>query len=193
MHCEIIGIKGDHILDENSMSNILSLSHVADSFGVTIDTSIDDAFCAHASIGITHHRHTKYHMHAVNGCVGKNVTSSEWKSVFGKEGTKGKKACLINLAVDFFYLSPRKCERVKVARKSSQKLDTHAASVFKVVIRENLTRDDQETTEYSALTKKSFESHIGGHKGMTKRSNSSPMQSQTIENPQELLSLDEEV
>ena len=41
LRCKISGIKGDHMLDEESMINILSLADVTDSHRVTMGTSVD--------------------------------------------------------------------------------------------------------------------------------------------------------
>ena len=53
LRCKIVGIKGDHFLDENSMRNILSLADVADRFRVKMKTSVDDEFFAQASKGVS--------------------------------------------------------------------------------------------------------------------------------------------
>ena len=60
-------------------------------------------------------------------------------------------------------------------------------------MRMNLMRDNELTTEYITLTEKTFEPDVGGIKGMTTRSKSLPMQSQVIDIPRELLSLQKEV
>ena len=56
----------------------------------------------------------------------------------------------------------------------------------------SLARDNETTTEDVVLTEKTFGSDVGGLKGMTTRSKSSPTQSQEIEIPREWLSLCEE-
>ena len=46
------GVKDEHVLDEKSISSILSLEDVADSHMETIGARIDDVFYAYASEGI---------------------------------------------------------------------------------------------------------------------------------------------
>ena len=67
MWFKIVGIKGDHMIDEKSMSKFLSLDDVTDSHRLDIDTSIDDAFCTHASEGVTRCGRTADCVHVVNG------------------------------------------------------------------------------------------------------------------------------
>ena len=80
-------------------------------------------------------------------------------------------------------MSPREREIVKIARKFSQALYTHSASNFKTVIRVNLTRDKEVTTEDAALAENSFGPDVGGLKGNNTRSKQFLMQSEAIEIP----------
>ena len=57
----------------------------------------------------------------------------------------------------------------------------------------NVTRDNEATTKEVALAENTFRTDVGGLKGMTKRSKTLPMQSQTINIPQDSLYLHEEV
>ena len=69
------------------MRKILSLSNASDSFRVSMDTIIEDAFHAHASKGITRYGHTKDRMYTVNGYARNKVSRSDQESVFEKEVT----------------------------------------------------------------------------------------------------------
>ena len=140
------------MLDEDSMSNILSLVDVACSHRVTMYTQIDDVFYSHASKAIACYGRTKDRMSAVNRCAIDNVTRSEWKSMLDKEGIKGKKKCLTNLITDnLSFLCSYECKRVKTDRKASQALGTRTINDFKVAIRMSLTRYNQATTEDTAF------------------------------------------
>ena len=122
-----------------------------------MDTSIEDVFCAHTSKGVTRYGRTKDRMRAVNGHASNSVARIEWRPVFEKEGSNGKKICLTNLVAEkLSYLPALDHERVKAARKDSKALGTHAANDFKAVIRMNLMRDNQATTEDVTLTEKTF-------------------------------------
>ena len=92
-----------------------------------------------------------------------------------------------------FVNAPHECERAKVSRKSSQVLGVHAATCFKAVIRENLTRDNEATTEDAALDENNVGPGAGRLKGITTRSKPSSTQSQVTNVPQESLSAHEEV
>ena len=75
-----------------------------------------------------------------------------------KEGNvKEIKVCLTNLIEENFYcLSFRELERVRIARKASQALGTYSSSDFKATIRMNLTRDNTVTIEDVTLAEKTF-------------------------------------
>ena len=87
------------------------------------------------------------------------------------------------------YLSPHEREIVKVTRKASQTLGTHLANDFNTVIRMNLMRDNEVTTEDVELAEKTFRPDIGELKGKVKRSRPLPIQSQAIDMSRGLLSL----
>ena len=83
---------------------------------------------------------------------------------------KVNKTCLTNLAsAILFCFSLYECERVMLARKSSQALGVHAASNFKAVIRMILMCDNKVITEHATLSKKTFRLGIGGIKGISTR------------------------
>ena len=67
LRCKISGTKGDHVFEKESMRNIVSLVDATDSHRMTMETNVDDAFCVHASKGITRCGRTKYRMRAANG------------------------------------------------------------------------------------------------------------------------------
>ena len=195
LRCEIAEIKGDHVLDEKSIRNILSLADVMDSYRVTMDTRIDDAFFAHASEGISRCRRTSDRMHAVNGHANSVVSRSEWEDMFEKEGNaKIDEICENSLVAEkLSHLSPRERERVKISRKSSQALGTCSTNDFKAVIRMNLMRDDEVTTDEVSLAEKTFGPEISGLKGNNVRSRTFPMKNQVMDVPRELLSLYEKI
>ena len=175
---KISGVKGNNMLDEDSMRSILSIAEVKDGHRATMETRIDNEFCAYASKVITCYGRTKDYMRAVNACTSNSITRSEWKSVFEKEGTKGKKICLTNLVGEKkSSLCPHDREMVKVDLNASQALGSNAANDFKALIRVNLMRDNQVKTEDAALTEKTFRTDIGELKGATTRSKPLPMQS----------------
>ena len=92
------------------MRSILSLADVTDSHRVTMDTSVDDAFCVHTTTGITRYGQTKDRMRAVNGCDSNIVSRSELKCMFKKkEIAKKKEPGPANLvAADFVSLKKNK-------------------------------------------------------------------------------------
>ena len=60
---------------------------------------------------------------------------------------KEENVCLTNLVSEnSSCLFPREHERVRIARKASQKLGDHSSSDFKAATHINLMRDEEETT-----------------------------------------------
>ena len=107
-------VNDDHVFDDDSTRNILSLEDFTDSHRASVETIIDDVFYVNISKRITRYGRNKDRMHAVNGHASNSVTRSEWKHMFEKEGTKGNKICLTNLVTKFLSnLYERERERVK--------------------------------------------------------------------------------
>ena len=160
-----------------SASIIFSLACVADSYRAKMDTSVDDAFCAHASKIIDRCGPTEDRMRTVSGCKSNNVSRSEWEFVFEKEGiAKKNKVYSTNLvANNLSYLSTHDHERVRLARKASKALGMHSTSDFNVATRVGLMHDDEVSTEDAALAEKTFGPNIGGLKGKTTRFKPFPM------------------
>ena len=86
LSCEITSVKGNPKLNEDSMSSILSLAYDTDSCRENMDTSIDDAFCAHNSKGIARYERSKYRMRVDSGHASKKNSRIEYESMLEKEG-----------------------------------------------------------------------------------------------------------
>ena len=78
-------------------------------------------------------------------------------------------------------------KRVSRARKSCIASDALSADSFKVVTCMNLIRDNPAMTEDIQLAEKGYGSELGSAKGKTARSKPTPVMSQKIEIPEDLL------
>ena len=92
--------------------------------------------------------------------------------MFEKEGTlKAKKIFSTNFVAEILsFLSLHEHERVKVSRKASQALGTHATNDFNAVIRMSLMLCNEVTTKDVLYAENTFGPCIGGLKGMTTKS-----------------------
>ena len=77
LRCKIAGIKGNHILDEDSISSITSLADVVYSCRKTMDMCFDNSFCARASKGNTFYGSAKDCMRAFNEYSRNSLSRSE--------------------------------------------------------------------------------------------------------------------
>ena len=69
------------------------------------------------------------------------------------------------------FLTPRQFERAKKARKLFEAMDTPTIQDLKAMIRMNLIRNNEVTTEDVNLAKKAFGPDVGAIKGKTTRRN----------------------
>ena len=152
------------MLDEKSMSDILSLDDVAKRHRENVDVSIDDSFWAHASEGVVRCGRVADCMHAFNGCYSSTFSRIKWEEILEKEGNaKMDEKCMINLAAEnLSSFSPRERERDKASWKATQALGTCSANYFKAVIRESIVRDYETSTEDAAFSENNFVPDIGG-------------------------------
>ena len=101
---------------------------------------------------------------------------------------------MMNIVEDILkYMSERQPIRAKTARKTYQALGTPTVQDLKAVIRMNLIKNAEITTEDVNLAEKAFGPDIGNLKGKTTTRRPAPAFSNEIEIPKELLSVNEAV
>ena len=91
------------------------------------------------------------------------------------------------------YMSKRQRKRAKAARKIFQAVGTPTTQDLKAIIRMNLIKNMEITTEDVNLAEKAFGPDVGSMKGKSTRKSSIPAFSNVIEIPRELLSVNEEI
>ena len=91
------------------------------------------------------------------------------------------------------FLSPRQLQRAKKARKLYEAMGTPTVEDLKAMIRMNLIKNNEVTTDDVNLATRAFGPDIGAIKGKTTRSKPTPVTSNMIEIPRELVSVQENV
>ena len=91
------------------------------------------------------------------------------------------------------FLSPRQQLRAKKARKLYEAMGTPTVDDLKAMIRMNLIRNNEVTTDDINLATKAYGPDIGAIKGKTTRSRTTPVTSSKIEIPEELINVQKEV
>ena len=91
------------------------------------------------------------------------------------------------------FLTPRQQQKAKQARKLYEAMGTPTVTDLKSMIRMNLIRNNEVTTGDVNLAEKSFGPDVGSIKGKTTRTKPTPVTSNLIEIPSELLSIHEDV
>ena len=90
-------------------------------------------------------------------------------------------------------MSERQQKRAKAARKVLQAIGTPTTQDSKAIIRMNLVKNSEITTEDVNLAEKAFGPDVGAIKGKTTRRRPAQAISNVIEIPRELLRINEEV
>ena len=91
------------------------------------------------------------------------------------------------------FLTPRQQQKAKQARKLYEAMGTPTVTDLKSMIRMNLIRNNEVTTGDVNLAEKSFGPDVGSIKGKTTRTKPTPVTSNLIEIPSELISIHEDV
>ena len=91
------------------------------------------------------------------------------------------------------FLSDSQQSKAKKARKMIQALGTPTTADLKVIIRMNLIKDWKVNTEDANLAKRVYGSDVGSLKGKSARTKPTPVTSNMIELPEELLNIQEDI
>ena len=181
MKCEVPHL-GIHWFNENSMTNIISLAHMAAKYKVTYDSGKEKAFLVHMPNKIVKFRQFS------NGLYGMHPEDPN-SYVEKKKGMQ-----MVNsIEENATYLSPRQLVKAHKARQLYYALGTPSVDDLKAMIRMNLIRNNEVTTEDVKLAIKAFGPDVAGIKGKTTRRKPIPVIDNKIEIPEELLEVQRDV
>ena len=153
-----IPLLGEHWFNEESLTNIISLADMASRFRVTMDTEKDKAFLVHLLDKIVRFKELNINLHGMDPTDPESFISKN-------KDTKNKIQLLEVVDDNLKYLSARQQKRAKLARKAYQAIGTPTTEDFKEMIRMNLIKDLEITTEDVTLAEKAFCPDIGALKG----------------------------
>jgi hypothetical protein len=91
------------------------------------------------------------------------------------------------------FLSPRQQKRAKIARKLYKAMGTPTVDNLKAMIRTNLIKNNAVTTDNVNLATKAYGPDLGAIKGKTTRSKPTPVTSNIVEIPDELLEVQQDL
>ena len=168
--------------NRNTLTNIISLAHMAEKFRVTYDSNVEKALCVHLPDRIVKFHQLRNNLYALNPSD---------KNYLGEETDKAQFVNTIEENMRF--LSPRQKERVKKAQKLYEAMGTPTMDDLKAMIRMNLIRNNEVTTEDINLAVKTYGPDVGHIKGKTTRQKPSPVTSNLIEIPDELIRINEDI
>ena len=100
---------------------------------------------------------------------------------------------LNTLKENMSFLSPRQQQQAKKAKKLYKAMGTPTVDDLKAMIRMNLIRNNEVTTDDINLATRAYGPDIGALKGKTTRSKTTPVTNNKIEIPEELINVQKDV
>jgi hypothetical protein len=107
--------------------------------------------------------------------------------------TKKPYQFLNTLEENLGFLSPRQQKRAKIAREIYEAMDTPMVDDLKAMIRINLIKNNVVTTDDVNLATKAYDPDVGAIKGKTTGSKPTPVTSNIMEIPDELLEVQQDL
>jgi hypothetical protein len=179
--CDIPHIK-DVWYNENSMTNIISLKDMTNKFRVTMDSKEELALLVHMPDKIVKFNQFSDGLYAMDPSDKKSFTV-----------TKKPYQFLNTLEENLGFLSPRQQKRAKIARELSEAMGTPMVDNLKAMIRMNRIKNNVVTAHDVNLATKAYSPDVGAIKGKTTRSKPTPVTSNIVEIPDELLEVQQDL
>ena len=167
---------GKAALDENSITNLLSLGVLSQRYRITMDTATDNAFLVHTPKGVIRFAKNKANLYVHVPTV--DTSASD------KQATKH--AFLQTVEENKKLYTPREVDRAKKARDLIATLGSPSVADLKAAISMNAIADLPVTTSDVALAEKIYGPDLGSLKGKTTRRKPLPMVTDQIAIPEQL-------
>jgi hypothetical protein len=179
--CDIAHID-DVWYNEDSMTNIIAMKDMTKKFRVTMDSKEELALLVHLPNKIVKFKQFSNGLYAMD--------PNDKKSY---EITNQPHQFMNSVNENMQFISPRQQKRAHRARDLYVAMGTPTVDDLKAMIRMNLIKNNEVTTTDVNLAEKIFGPDIGAIKGKTTRSKPTPVTSNLVEIPDELLNIQEEM
>ena len=185
MKCTIPHL-GEQWFNPDSMTNIIAMKDMTDRYRVTMDSAVEKALFVHLPDKVVIFKQLKNNLYGMN--------PNDPESFISEKKYKEKKIQMMNIVEDNLrYMSESQQNRARKARKALQAIGTPTTQDLKAVIRMNMIKNSEITTEDVNLAEKAFGPDVGALKSKTTRRKPAKAISNVIEIPTELLSINEDI
>ena len=168
--------------NKDSITNIISMRDMTAKFRVTMDSKEELALLVHMPGKIVKFKQFPNGLHAMNPNDKKSYELIKKPHQF------------VNAAAEnLTFLSPRQQKRARRARELCEPMGTPTIDDLKAMIRMNLIKNNVVTTADVNLATKAYGPDVGEIKGKTARSKPTPVTSNIVEIPDELLEVQKDV
>jgi hypothetical protein len=168
--------------NEESMTNIIAMKDMTSKFRVTMDSREELALLVHMPNKIVRFKQFSNGLYAMDPNDEKSFKMTSKPYQF-----------LNTLEDNLRFLSPRQQKRAKEARSLYEAMGTPTVDDLKAMIRMNLIRNNTVTTDDVNLATKAYGPDVGEIKGKTTRSRPTPVTSNIVEIPDELLDVQQDL
>jgi hypothetical protein len=168
--------------NDNLITNIIALCNISKMFRVTMDTNKEKALLVHMPGKILRFREMKCGLYAMNP-----------KDPDHQFDIEGQAQMVQTLTDNLKFLSPRQQKRAYRAHQLYDALGAPTVNDLKATIIMNLIRNNTVSTADVNLAAKTFGADVSNIKGKTTRRRPTPVTSNIIEVPDELLELQKDV
>jgi hypothetical protein len=165
--------------NEDSMTNIIALKDMTKKFRVTMDSEEEKALLVHMPNKIVKFKEFSNGLYAMDP----NDDNSFIKKPY---------QFLNSVKENMKFLSSRQQQRARKARELYVAMGTPTVDDLKAMIRMNLIRNNVVTTEDVNLATKAYGPDVGAIKGKTTRTKPTPVVSNHVEIPDELLNVQQD-
>jgi hypothetical protein len=173
---------GECWFNKDSITNIIALSDMTAKFRVTMDSTAEKAMLIHLPDKVIKFWQMPNGLYAMDPTdPHRNNSSSENLQM------------IQTVAENLKFLTPRQQQRARRARELFHAIGTPSIDDLKAMIRMNLIRNNIVSTEDINLATKAYGDDIGQIKGKTTRKRPSPVVSNLVEIPDELLDVQKDV
>jgi hypothetical protein len=173
---------GECWFNKDSITNIIAMCDMRKKFRITMDTNKEAALVVHMPKKAVKFKEWPNGLYAMNPAD---------PDSFGSISDQYQMIQTIEENMKF--LSPRQQARARKARSLYHAMGTPTVDDLKAMIRMNLIRNNQVTTEDVKLAEQAYGSDIGTIKAKTTRSKPTPVTSNLVDIPDELLEVQKDV